>query len=137
MARETLTINGLDLMAGTQWDVEDLTITGPGPVGDNPVVAGRVGSLWHQKPLGPGKITVAMWIGDPNQPRSDTWRAWEQVAAAVWRPHELSTLTWTMDDGATRTWLVELASDTVPRRVGSHGYRVTLEFTVPSGEMTT
>lgn len=136
MARESLTINGLDLMAGTNWDVEDLIVTDPGPSGDNPVVAGRVGSLWHQKTVGPGRIDVNMWVGNPAASRTQVWQWWEQIVAAVWRPHQLSTITWVMDGGATRVWLVELTGEAAPTRLGTKGYRARLEFQVPSGEMS-
>lgn len=136
MARESLTIGGLDLMAGANWDVEDIQITSPAPVGDNPIVAGRIGSLWHAKSLGQAGFTVTMWIGNPSYTRQQVWVLWEQIAAAVWQPETLLTAVWTLSDGATRTAQVELVGDVAPQRIGTKGWRVTLEFGIPSGEWT-
>lgn len=133
MARESFVINGVDLMAGQNWDVDSIVVTVPEPVGDDPVVAGRVGSLWRPKVHGQCTIQIGMWLGNPAADRATVWGYWEQIQAAVARPQVLSTAVWTLSEGATRTFQVELIGDPAPARIGSKGYRVQLELNVPSG----
>lgn len=136
MARESFVVNGLDLMAGVHWDVDDLQVLEPAPTGENPVVAGRVGSLWFPKVLGPSQVNVSMWVGDPGATRAQVWGWVEQIQAAVWQPGTQLPVVWTLSGGATRSCQAELSSDFAPSRLGSKGYRLKLEFTVPEGAWT-
>lgn len=137
MARESFVVNGtLDLMAGVNWDVDELVVSAPAPVGDDPVVAGRTGSLWYPKVLGESTIQVSMWVGNPGVDRAVVWGYWEQIAAVIAQPSALLDIVWTLSDGATRTCQAELVNEPSPQRLGTKGYLVDLEFTVPSGVWT-
>lgn len=131
MARESLTINGFDLMAGTDWDVDEFTIHTPPPVGENPTVPGRAGAIWVPKRHGPGSFTVSLWVGNPGWTRQQVWVQWETIVAAVATPGALSTVVWTLVDGSTRTCQAALKGRIEPAAIGSKGYRAMLEFTVP------
>lgn len=136
MAREQLIINGLDLMAGTQWDVEDFAPALAAPIGDNPDVPGRQGVVWRPKRPGPATFTVTMWIGDPQWTRQQVWTQWETILAAITPAAGLASVTWVLDDGTTRTCDAERVGDITPTRIGTKGYRAQLEFTVPAGYWT-
>lgn len=137
MARESLTVNGtLDLMAGTHWDVETLVVWSPEPVGEDPVVAGRTGSLWRPKVHGQAGFRADMWVGDPSASRAVAWGYWEQIQAVVAQPSALLTVVWTLSEGATRTCQAELTGDVAPRSLGTTGWKASLEFSIPSGVWT-
>lgn len=131
MARESLTIGGINLMGGVDWDVDELTIHTPPPVGENPTVPGRYGAVWVPKKHGPGSFTVSMWIGNPGWTPQQARVQWETLVAAIATPHLLQQVVWTLSDGATRTCEAQLVGQISPSRLGTRGYRAQMEFTVP------
>lgn len=136
MARESLVVNGLDLMAGDNWDVEDFSPALAPPVGENPTVPGRNGTIWRAKRPGPASFTVTMWIGNPAWTRQQVWVQWENILNAVTDTQALMSVTWTLSDGSTRTCQAERIGDVTPTRIGTKGWRAQLEFTIPAGYWT-
>lgn len=132
MARESLTINGYDLMDGTYRDVEVFTTRTPAPIGENPTVTGRTGSIPRRKRHGQGGFRVNLWVGHPDETRSEIQTRWDNIVRVVNQPHDTSTVVWTLSDGSTRTCEAELTGEIEPTPIGQRGYRAQLQFNIPA-----
>jgi hypothetical protein len=131
MAREVLTVNGLDLMAGDYRDATDFVRYVPAPVGEDPPVAGRTGGVFRSKVHGPGRFTVDEWVGHPTETRAQVQARWDALLRMTARPRVLSPVVWTLSDGTTRTCSAYLSGEVSPTRIGQRGWRAQLEFTIP------
>lgn len=132
MARESLTVNGYDLMDGEFRDTEVVVFRSPAPVGENPTVAGRTGSVVRRKRHGPGGFRVTMWVGHPTETRAQVQARWDGLLRVVNQPHAPAAVVWTLSDSSTRTCAAELVGDTEPTAIGQRGFRAQLEFTIPA-----
>jgi hypothetical protein len=129
--RESLTVRGWDLMEGYFRDVEVLVMSSPAAAGENSVVVGRTGAVWHRKRHGPGRFGVIAWVGDSGATRAQVRTLWDEVLRVCAQPHSLAPVEWTLSDGSVRTCQAELVGEIVPVPLGQRGFRGQLEFSVP------
>lgn len=131
----TWSIDGYDLTKLGVRDVESRygqgTVTAPN--GSDVQVANRHGELWTPKRLGPGQITLMVWLsGASEQEALYEWETLVRVAAPL---HRLVTVSRVMPGtGLIRTCEAELTGTVQPLWLGSRGARATLIFKIPSGK---